>query len=106
MKIKMNKFRKSNDYDSINRIMSNISEDTCKEVNSYFREMLRNSYKEVSENTLQYKRCGLCKQVFSDRPFENMSADGESLLIKIELFGEEMILCKKCSSKLYQWLNQ
>ena len=102
----MNKFKKSEDSDSLNRIMRNISTDVNKEVNDYFREMLRNNYKEVHRDFSETKKCGLCQKIFSDKPFENMSSDGESLLIKIELYGRNLILCRDCSSKLYQWLNK
>lgn len=97
---KMNKFKKSEDSDSINRITRVAIEET----NKYFKEVVYAEYK-YNDCKNYNKKCNVCGNVFSDRPFENINGAGETLLGKIELFDEEYILCRKCSSELYKWMH-
>lgn len=105
-KLNMNKFKKCEDKDSLDRIMRSCLSDIEKEeLNTYFRDMLKSTYNHVYyKDNNDYKKCDVCNQIFSNKPFENINAAGESLLSTIEIFDTKLIVCPKCTSSLNNWI--
>jgi len=107
-KLNMNKFKKCEDKDSLDRIMRSCLSDIEKEeLNTYFRDMLKSTYNHVYyKDNNDYKKCDVCNQIFSNKPFENKNAAGESLLSTIEIFDTKLVLCRNCTLSLSNWISE
>lgn len=106
-KVIMNKFKKCEDKDSIDRLMQVASSECKKEIDVYFKEMLKSSYNHVYyKDTNDYCKCDVCGKIYSNKPFENINAVGESLLSTIEIFDTKLRLCRNCTSSLSNWISE